>query len=314
VDRHQAIQCFCRVVETGSFAAAARDLDCSRALVTKAIQSLEAWTGSQLLVRTTRTMQLTGAGDQFYTYCRRVLADTEDTLNAIRDAGQAPAGRLVVAAPVSLTLGWIGTHLLDFASRHPGVQLEVRLSDRPVDLVREGADVALRVQGKLSDSSLVATPVCEIDRALVAAPTYWHRRGMPQHPRELRPDECLPYLLGSDALQWRFFGQDGEYVVDVAGRIRTDNTLMLLEALRRGEGVGLVPRVLLQRALDLQPALESYRTEPRTLHAVYPSRRYQPARLSALVRFLKGRLARTASPDGAPAPESWTAGSAVRRA
>ncbi|GAA4358372.1 LysR family transcriptional regulator [Variovorax defluvii] len=295
MDRHQAIQCFCRVVETGSFAAASRDLDCSRALVTKAVQSLEAWTSSQLLQRTTRSMQLTAAGEQFYAYCKRVLVDTEDTLNTIRDAGRAPAGRMVVATPVSLTLGWLGSHLLDFAAAHPQVQLEVRLDDRPVDLVRDGVDVALRGKGKLEDSSLVATPIGDIERSVVAAAEYWRRRGKARHPRELRPAECLPYLLGSDGSQWQFFGPDGEHFVHAASRLRTDNSLFLLEALRRGEGVGLVPRVLLARAPELEPALEEYRTEPRTLYALYSSRRYQPARVTALVRFLKARLTESAT-------------------
>jgi DNA-binding transcriptional LysR family regulator len=292
MDRHLAIQCFCRVVETGSFAAAARDLDCSRSVVTKYIQYLEEWTASRLLARTTRTMQLTQAGEQFYSYCKRVVQDTDATLSAIRDAAGKPRGRLVVAAPVSITLGWLAPHLHDFREAHPDIELELRLSDKTSDLVREGVDVALRGQARLEDSTLVATPLAVMERQLVAAPAYWRRVGKPRHPRELDPRHCLPYLLGSDALQWRFFGPEGEFAVDVQGPLRTDNTLFLLDALRRGMGVGLVPEVLVaQRGAGLAPALTSWRTEPRSLFAVYPSRAYLPARTTALVRFLKARLA-----------------------
>lgn len=292
MDRHLAMQCFCRVVETGSFAAAARDLDCSRSVVTKYVQYLEDWTQSRLIARTTRAMQLTQAGEQFYEYCKRVVRDTEDTLGAIRDAGATPTGRLVVAAPVSITLGWLGDLLHDFASEHPAIELEVRLSDHASDLVREGIDVALRGRGPLEDSSLVAVPLCSLERAVAAAPSFWKQHGLPAHPRDLQPRHCLPYLLGSDAFHWRFTGPDGVHSLMPAGRIRTDNSLLLLDAMRRGLGVGLVPTVLLDKAgASLQRVLTEWRTEPRNLFAVYASRRYPPARTTALVRYLRRRLA-----------------------
>jgi len=306
MDRHQAIRCFCRVVETGSFAAAADDLDLSRSVITKYVQYLESWTGTRLLSRTTRSMRLTEAGEHFYRYCQRVLADTAETLSALRDAEGRPTGRLVVSAPMSLTLGFLGRQLHDFREAHPEVELEVRLGDRPVDLVRDGVDVALRGQGELSDSSLVAVPLMMFERAIVASPAYWDRQGRPRHPRELERHECLPYLLGSDAYRWRLFGPDGEHEVRVAGRFRTDNSLFLVDALRRGAGVGLVPLPMLQPHLAegaLEAVLPRWRAEPRSLFALYPSRRYLPARTTALVRFLKTRLADTStSSTEVPAP------------
>ena len=291
MDRHQAIHCFCRVVETGSFAAAARDLDLSRSVVTKYVQYLESWTRSRLISRTTRSMQLTPAGEQFYGYCQRVLQDTEHTLGALRDAGGKPRGRLVVAAPVSLTLGWLAPHLADFATQHPEVELDIRLSDRRSDLVREGVDVALRGSASLPDSSFVAVPLALVERALVASPAFWRRHGKPRHPRELDPAHCLPYLLSSEGSRWHFFGPDGEHVVEAAGPFRTDNSILLAQAVHAGLGVALVPGVLLQGVgHGLETALEDWRTEPRNLFAVYPTRSYLPARTAAFVRFLKSRL------------------------
>ena len=291
MDRHLALQCFCRVVETGSFAAAARDLDCSRSVVTKYIQYLESWTRSRLITRTTRSMQLTQAGEQFYTYCKRVVQDTEQTLSALREVGGKPRGRLVVAAPVSMTLAWLGPHLYDFAAAHPDIELEVRMSDHQSDLVREGIDVALRGTGELEDSSFVAVPLVTFERALVASPAYWREHGKPRHPRELQPAQCLPYLAATDATRWHFFGADGEHEVAVAGRIRSDNSLLLIDAIRRGLGIGLIPKPLVDHAGgELEAAMTDYRTEPRTLYAVYPTRSYLPTRTSALVRFLKSRL------------------------
>lgn len=294
MDRHQALHCFCRVVETGSFAAAARDLDCSPSLVTKQVQQLEQWTGSRLLARTTRRMQLTEAGERFYAYARRVIDDTERTLGSIREAQGVLAGRLVLAVPVSLTLAFLADHLHAFQAAHPDISLDVRLSDQPVDLVRDGIDVALRGQAQLDDSSLVAVPLMVLRRAVAAAPDYWRRHGKPGQPSELVDHHCLPYLLGSDATRWRFEGAQGAQVVEVTGPFRADNSLVLIDAMIRGVGVGLVPRVMMRHALAdgrLETALDDWRAEPRSLFAVYPNREHVPERARALVRFLRTRLA-----------------------
>jgi DNA-binding transcriptional LysR family regulator len=297
MDRHQALQCFCRVVETGSFAAAARDLDGSASLVTKTVQQLEKWTGSRLLARTTRRMQLTEAGERFYAYCRRVLDDTERTLGEIRAAQQALSGRLVLSVPVSLTLSLLEEHLHAFQAAHPGIELELRLSDRPVDLVRDGIDVALRGQAQLDDSSLVAVPLMAMQRAVAAAPDYWRRHGRPEEPAALAGHNCLPYLLGSDAARWQFEGPAGPQIVEVRGNFRADNSLALIAAMVRGVGVGLVPRVMMRSPLAegrLETVLNDWRAEPRRVFAVYPSREHLPERVRALVRFLKERLAHMA--------------------
>ena len=293
MDRHQALQCFCRIVETGSFAAAARDLDLARSVVTRTVQELEEWTDSRLLERTTRTMQLTEAGDRFYAYCRRVLQDTEQTLTAMRSERTGLSGRITVSTPVSLTLSFLQEHLLAFQLAHPALELDLRLSDKPVDLVREGVDLALRGRAQLEDSSLVALPLMTIARVVCASPAYWQRHGRPAHPSDLTQHDCLSYVLGSDASRWEFDGADGHHSIDVRGRLRSDNSLLLIDALRRGLGVGLVPEPMVRRVLaagELEPALDDYRAESRTLYAVYPSREHLPERVRALVRFLKERL------------------------
>ncbi len=294
MDRHQALQCFCRVVETGSFAAAARDLDVARSVVTRTVQELEAWTASRLLERTTRTMQLTEAGERFYAYCRRVRQDTEQTLSALQGARAGLAGRITVSAPVSLTLSFLHEHLLAFQQQHPAVALDLRLNDRPVDLIREGVDLALRGRAQLDDASFIAVPLTTMQRLVCASPAYWQAHGRPRHPRDLAGHNCLSYLLGSDASRWVFDGADGRHAVDARGNLRADSSLLLTEALRRGLGVGLVPEPIVRRALDegaLEAVLADYRVEPRTLFAVYPGREHLPERVRALVRFLKERLA-----------------------
>lgn len=296
MDRHQSLQCFCRVVETGSFAAAARDLDLSPSMVTKTIQQLEAWTGSRLLARTTRRMQLTEAGETFYGYCQRVLADTQQTLGTLRESQGGLAGRLVLAVPVSLTLSFLNDHLHAFQAAHPRIELELRLSDRTVDLVREGVDVAIRGKGQLEDSSSVAVPLMELRRAVAASPSYWRRHGKPLHPAELAAHNCLAYTLSPDYARWQFEGPEGESAaVDVHGSLRADNSLMLVDAMVRGIGPALVPRVMMSRELAsgaLETALDEWRAETRQVFAIFSSREHLPAKVRTLVQFLKDRLTR----------------------
>lgn len=293
MDRYAAMQCFCRIVETGSFAAAARDLDLSRSVVTKYVQQLEEWTASRLLSRTTRAVRPTPAGHRFHDYCRRVLADTEATLADLRDDAQGPSGRLVVAAPVSLTLAYLGAHFCRFRSAWPGIALDVRLSDQPVDLVREGVDVALRGQATLPDSSHVARPLMRLERVVCAAPSYWARHGRPVHPAELQSHELLPYLLGSDAHEWTLSGPDGRHRVPVRGGWRADNSLLLVQALVAGQGVGLLPRVMVRHELAdgrLQAVLPDHKAEPRRLFAVMPTRQHLPARVRVFIDHLQAAI------------------------
>lgn len=287
------MSCFCRVVQTGSFAAAARDLDCSRSAVTNYIRFLEEWTSTRLLARTTRSMQLTVAGEQFYAYCLRVEADTRHTLDGLRAGREQVSGRLVVAAPVSLTLSFLSDHLHAFQALHPAVELDVRVSDSHVDLVRDGIDVALRGQGALADSSLVAVPVLTMQRSVCAAPAYWQRAGRPSQPKDLIGMNCLAYVLGSDASAWQFEGPGGAQVIDIQGSFRASNSLLLIDAMLRGIGVGLVPDVLVSRHLQehrLETVLADYAVEPRVLYALYPSRRHLPAAVRAFIAFLKRQL------------------------
>lgn len=293
MDRYSAMQYFCRVVEQGSLAAGARALNLSNSVVTKAIQSLEAWTECRLLARTTRSMQLTDAGERFYAFCLRTLADTERTLTDVRSVGHGLTGRLVVAAPVSLTLSHLHEHLHAFQRLYPEIELEMRLNDQSVDLVREGIDVALRGRSHLEDSSLIAVPLMDLQRIVCAAPDYWTRHGKPDAPYQLADHNCLQYLLADDRDEWTFLGPEGVCRAKVKGTFRADNSLLLIDAMLRGVGLSLVPAVMVRDALARQAlatALDVYRAPSRRLFAVYPSREHLPLKVQAFVAFLKQRL------------------------
>lgn len=293
MDRLQAMHCFVRVVKLGSFSAAARELGYSNASVSKYIRQLEAWTQNLLLQRSTRSLQLTEAGQSFYDYCLRVEQETlalEDQLQLDREQ---VGGRLVVSAPVSLTLRLLGPALLDFQHQHPNLQLELRMSDQAVDLVRDGIDLALRASAELGDSSLIAAPLLPLPRLVVASPTYLQRHGEPRQLADLGHHNCLVYSRGSDASAWAFRQGDGLETVQVRGNLAADNSLMLIQALLAHQGLGLMPRALIEAELAsgaLVPVLRDWQPLARTLHVLYPNRQYLPRRVSALIAFLKARL------------------------
>lgn len=294
MDRLQAMQCFVRVVKLGSFSAAAEELSCSNATVSKYVKHLEDWTQSLLLLRSTRSLQLTEAGQIFYDYCLRVEQETSELHDQINQDRQQVAGRLVLSAPVSLTLTLLGPLLLDFQSKNPQLQLEIRLSDSPVDLVRDGIDLALRASVALDDSSLVAIPMMPLQRVVVATPAYLLRHSQPQRLDDLDQHNCLIYSRGSDANDWEFSVGNVIRSVRVRGSLSVDNSLLLIQALLNDMGIGLVPRVMVERELAagiLVPVLSDWPPIARTLHAIYPNRQYLPRRVSDLISYLKTHLA-----------------------
>lgn len=293
MDQHQAMAYFRRVVETGSMAAAARDLGCSRSVISKHLAWLEQWTSSRLLARTTRSMQLTDAGKRFYDYCRRVGEETEQMLASMGQRKNEVSGRLVIGAPVSLTLAALSGHLVAFQQAYPGITLDVRLGDNLSDLIRDGVDVALRARADLEDSTLVATSLATIERVVCASQAYWAEHGMPATPQDLQRHDCLSYLLGSDMQAWEFTVEGRIFRAEVRGRMCSDNTLLLIQFMVEGAGVGLVPEVMVEPQLrdgTLVRALQAYRAVPRTLFAVYPSRAHLPQKVSAFIGFMRQRL------------------------
>lgn len=293
MDRLQAMRCFVRVVKLGSFSAAADELGCSNATISKYVKHLEDWVQNLLLQRSTRSLQLTEAGQLFYEYCLRIEQETLELHDQLSQERQQVAGRLVLSAPVSLTLTLIGPLLLDFQNQHPQLQLELRLSDQPVDLVREGIDLALRASAELTDSTLVAMPVIRLQRIVVATPTYLETHGTPLQLEDLDQHNCIVYSRSSDATDWEFATGDGIRSVRVHGKLEVDNSLLLIQALLHDQGIGLVPRVMVEKELSkgtLLPVLDNCLPLDRTLYAIYPNRQYLPRRVSALVAYLKARL------------------------
>lgn len=288
MDKLTAMQVFVKVVESGSFVKAADHLDLSATAVSRHVAELEASLGTRLLQRTTRRLHLTDAGRRYVERCQQILGDLDEADAAVRDETLSPRGLLRVSVPASFGLLHLAPLLPQFQLRYPDVVLEVEVSDRMVDLVEEGYDLALRITAQLAPT-LVARRLATIHVVPCASPAYIARHGAPETPQALADHECLVYTNADRRYEWRF----GEERVKVGGRFRCNNGDMLRAAALAGEGIICEPSFLVGedlRAGRLVPLLQDWPLSQLALHAVYPSRRHLTARVRAFVDFLVERI------------------------
>src|SRR6195256_2730752 len=228
MDRIEDIEVFAEVAGQGSFTAAARRLNRSPAAITRAVADLEARLGVRLLNRTTRAVSLTDAGERFLGGARRVLADLEEIERAAAGKGTAPRGELSVTAPILFGRLHVLPIVTEFLSGFPAVTVRLMLLDRPVDLVEEGIDAAVRI-GMLADSSAIATRLGHLHRVVVAAPDYLERRGTPQSPADLAEHDVIMFG-GVGGQQWEFAGKS----VRVAPRLSVTTAEAAIDAAASG--------------------------------------------------------------------------------
>ncbi|MBI5608073.1 MAG: LysR family transcriptional regulator [Deltaproteobacteria bacterium] len=274
---------FARVVEESSFSAAARRLGQSKSAVSKQVAQLEDVVGARLLQRTTRRLALTDAGTAFYERCARIATEVEDAENAVSQLQTQPRGRLRVSGPLSFGIRYLGPVIADFLRIHEELHIELDLSDRRVDLLEEGFDVAVRI-GRLGDSSLIARRLCPIKMHLVAAPTYLAKHGRPNHPSELVDHNCLQYTYSSAGPTWTFAMPDGPLAVATRGDLRSNNGDVVLAAVQAGLGIAMSPDFICGPSLhsgELVTLFDGYTETGSYLSAVYPHGRH----LSTKVRL-----------------------------
>ncbi|WP_267388360.1 LysR family transcriptional regulator [Sphingomonas sp. GC_Shp_3] len=282
---------FASVVEHRSFSAAADAIGTSKATVSKAISRLEARLGQSLFHRTSRKLTLTESGTGLAEHARRILADAEAAEEAARDAATAPAGLIRMTAPMTLGMVQLAPMLADFLAEHPGIEIDLNLSDSRVDIVAEGIDVALRI-ANLPDSSLRARRLGPIRTYVVAAPTYLERHGRPTHPAQLGEHACLGYTNVSGP--WRFTGPNGEEAaVRPSGPMRSNSGDAMLPALRAGVGIALLPDFIVGGDLaagTVEAILTEWSLPPIALHLMTPPSNLRPARVETLIAFLTERF------------------------
>ena len=287
-DALQEITIFARVVNTGSLSAAARDLGLSPALVSRRLSGLEARLGVRLINRTTRSLHMTDEGAAYYETSTRVLAEIEEADAAVSAGRAEPRGILRVALPASFGNQHVAPLVPRFAARYPDVQIALSLSDRTVNVVEEGFDLAVRI-ADLADSSLAARKLAPNRRVVCASPAYLQRHGAPRTPEDLAQHNCL--TTTDFAMNWDYRGPDGKAgSARVTGRYACDNWEVLREWAVAGLGVALKSTWDVRRHLEdgsLVSLLPGYTfARDVAIYAVYPHRRHLPAKTRAFIEFL----------------------------
>ena len=285
LDDIQALLCFARVIELGSFTKAAAALGVSKSVVSTKVSALEARLGEQLLLRSTRRVSTTAAGLRVYGHARHSI---EAAMLATTGASDAARGVLRVSAPVSLGQLHLARPLASFLQQSPGVRVELVLNDRLVDLVEERVDLALRIT-KLADSGLIARRLAWVPLQICASPAYFARHGRPLAPEDLVRHNCLRYSLLRAEHEWRFYGPRGRVPLAVGGSFDTNNGTMLREAAIAGLGLAILPHFMVAPALErgeLEVVLQEFAPKPLGLYAVRSGKRAPPALLKSLLDVL----------------------------
>ncbi|MFM4822680.1 LysR family transcriptional regulator [Aeromonas hydrophila] len=285
-----ALNVFRRVVEIGTFRAAADDLHLSQAAVSKNINELEAYLGIALINRTTRRLSVTEAGMTYYRQICAVLDGLEAADQSIMAASFTPRGRLRIGMPMSYGLIRLNPLVCAFQRRYPAIGIEVILSDTYMDLVDQGLDAVIRGAGTLEDSTLRAKPLCQVQRVLCAAPDYLKEAGQPTQPEDLKEHNCLRYSLSSSPDKW-CFSRDAESVtVDVhPASFCANNGIALKQAAVQGLGVILVPHEFVSNELadgTLVKLIPNWQPDPHALFAVYPFHKEQSPNVRLFIEFI----------------------------
>jgi len=282
----QGLQQFTAFAETakhGGFAAAARELGTAPSTLAKAVARLEAALGVKLFHRTTRQVRLTPDGERLFQRCQRVLAEVEDLQAEASGTRARPGGTLRIDAPVFYGKRFVMPLLARLQQQHPPLQIDLRLSDAYVDLVRDGIDVALRI-GRLRDSTLVARRVDRQQLLLCASPAYLAARGTPRRVEDLMGHDAIVFRLPTSGRDrpWQLRQRGSELQLAPRARLRVDDGEGLVEALKLDLGLCQLPDMMVQAELqrgELIELLPSCRPEPMPIHVVYPSGRLLPERV-----------------------------------
>ncbi len=285
------IEAFVEVVRQGSFAGAARRLGVSSSHVSRLVARLEAQLATQLLYRTTRRLGLTNTGAVYYEHCARLFDGFNEALQAIGDSGQKPSGLLRLTCATTFGEQFIAPLVNEFLLQHPRVSVQLEFTNRQVDIVDEGFDVAIRT-GALPDSTLIARKLCPRREYVVASPGYFRERRRPQVPDELAAYNCLQGSVD----HWTF-DVDGQHRrIRVRGNWRGNSGLALLDAARRGVGLAQLPDYYLRDDLasgSLVPVLDRFACAHTAVWVVYPRHRHLSPKVRQFVDFLVERMAGT---------------------
>jgi DNA-binding transcriptional LysR family regulator len=279
---------FTKVVETRSFTGAAEQLGLPKSTVSRKLAQLEERLGVRLVQRTTRKLALTDIGQAYYSRCARVVADLAAAEQLVTDMQATPRGRVRVTAPIDLATQYLGAIVARFTAAHPDVYVEVDATDRIVDLIEEGFDVAVRF-GSLPESTLIARRLCRLEGCLVASPAYLARRGTPTTVEELEDHERVLFTPAPRVQSWPLVNGDATYELGRPARIASNNVGVVYRAVVAGAGISALTDFMVAADIAaglLVHVLPAWRSRAIDLHAVYPARQNLPPRLALFLDHL----------------------------
>ncbi|MEP4422853.1 MAG: LysR family transcriptional regulator [Nitratireductor sp.] len=289
MDTLTRMRAFIAVVEAEGFSAAARKIGRSKALLSKYVRELEDDLGALLLNRTTRQFSLTEAGHTYFRRASEIIREIDSLADSVRESSGDVKGRTKLSAPRTFADAPIGQSLIDFAAAHPDIVLDINLDDRFVDLVEEGFDLAIRI-ARLENSSLIARRLAPFSVKVCAAPALIERRGAPRRPQDLAGLPCIIDTNGRWLSNWPFIGDDGETVtVPVSGPIEVNSPLAARAAALAGLGFAILPDFIAAPEIEagrLMTLFDDRMPTDAGIFAVYPHRRYLPAKVRVFVDFL----------------------------
>ncbi len=288
MDSLQSMRLYVRAIELGSFSAVAREAKIGQPTVSKVISALEKDLGVRLLERTTTSLAPTDEGRRFYERSKHVLEDYADAIADVRGQTQRPVGRLTISAPTGLGELRLNTLVLQFLAKYPEIEIELNLTDRIIDLVEDGIDVAIRIGDALPPNA-VARNVAWSPRVLVATPDYVKRAPRIRRPEDLAAHQYIAYARSATGARLEFSKGAENITVATQGRYRVNSSLALRECFLEGIGLGSAPAWLVQDLVDagrLVRLLPQWHIPPHSVHLVTPSRRYQPLRARTFLQFM----------------------------
>ncbi len=299
MDRLTGVQLYIRIVETGSFSKASADLGVTQPTATKHVAALEAKLGARLLNRNTRGVSATEIGTLYYEKCKAIQRDLEEADNLASLLQSSISGQLRISTSVAFGRRVLTPLVLEFMRSHPDISVDLSFDDRYVNLVEQGVDVAIRM-GRLADSSLGARYLGVNPWVLVASAAYLKQHPAPQTPADVGRHACLIYSSVQGDERWHFSGsaQDraqhgGEQSIPVRGPLRSNNLSALLGAARAGMGLAILPWYVAHASVAdgvVQPLLTDYALPLQEMHAVFPSPKLVPSKVSSFIAFLRESL------------------------
>jgi len=289
MDRLQSMRVFAKVVELGSFARAAQQLEMSNAVVTRYVADLESHLGTRLLNRTTRSLSLTDAGEAYLQRCQQILEDVDEAESLVTARSQSLSGTLRLVAPVMFGLHLLPQLLARFQKLYPEVVFDVLLSDRIVDIVEEGRDVGVMLSDLGLGSHLVARPLISAEIILCASPGYLRQHPPLRNAQDLANHRCIVLRLPNVEQEWTLSGPEGEVTVPIRPGLLCSNAELAHQAALADMGVAMLSSYLARPNVEsglLTHILPQYQLPRRDVSVVYPSRKFLPTKVRAFIDFL----------------------------